>query len=331
VVGETVNSELGHVSTDQLAAFVEGKLSLGEQVAVQEHLDSGCPECLSDLFFWRRALPALDALAWPAPPQSVRRKAVRAFHRRLEVPHVRGRRLGWTWLIPVVAAVTLAILLASPLPRTEVAFAAALEDVSGVVDIRLQPDSGWITITGLSSLPQGAEIRTGLDGQATLVFPDKNRVHLGGMTGLKLDGIRRAEGHWQIDLSQSRGSTGNLVRAGTSYYRIRTPAGEFATAGGQFNLEAGQDGLVELNVDQGTVAVTTSAGVVQMSAGQSASFSPAADTPLPTAAPTSTPAGLPQPTLPAPDGQPTDSTENQEGDGQNSNSGEQGQDATQSP
>ncbi len=325
-----MKQETSHILADMMVASVEGRASPEDQDEIRAHLGSGCPQCRSEFLYWRRVVPALEAMSWPAPAWKERRKALKAFRRQAKAGKSQVSRTGWAWLIPLAALVTLLVLLAVPLQRTEVAFAASLEDVAGQVEVRLRPEGEWTTLSGLQSLPLGAEIRTGTDGRATLVFPDRNRILLGAGTTVRLNRINWADGQWRIDLNQLLGNGEYQVSGGASEYRILTPIGVLAATEGQFNVEANLDGSVQVNVGEGVVSVAGSAGVAEVSSGQSATFPPMADT-TPTSTAEAGPPRIRLSATPPPGAQATEPSGGQEGNGQNNNSEEQAGDPSPTP
>jgi ferric-dicitrate binding protein FerR (iron transport regulator) len=326
-MGEAVNRGWDHIPLSLLLDHVAGQLSPDDEAQVQFHLDSGCKECLKELAFWRRVSQALDAQPWPAPPRSEHVKAVRAFRKQLAFRPAQPRRPNWGWLAAAAAGMAMVIIVMLALPRGEIAYAASLQDISGEVEIHLRPDGEWTAVSKPGAFPQGAEIRTGESGQATLVFPDQSQTIMGAMTSLKVDGIRHAHAQWQIEISQSRGKAQYLVGAGKSAYRIRTSAGEIATTGGQFNVGANQDGSVQVDVEEGAATLASPAGIAQIAAGESATFPPGASLPVLSTADYSTTAGPSAlNTAPPTRSKPTDTPGSQENNGQNNNTGEEGED-----
>jgi hypothetical protein len=304
-----------HIPFERLLAFVESDLPAEAEVDVQQHLDAGCDLCAGEIALIRREIGALRASAWPAPSAVAHRRAVMAFRDFPRKARPTLRRLRWTTALAGVAIVLL-LVLASPLrPFGDVAYAASLAEIQGQVQVRLEASEPWTAASMGSRLPAGAEIRTGAGSQVVLVFPDGGRSLLSELTSVALEEIGRTDGQWRIAFVLLSGTTDNLVERDTSELRVRTTAGETVGGGSRFVVNADQNGTVVVDVDEGSVAMTDANGTsVQLSAGQSASFTAATGTPGDSSSTTPGPAATPW----AGDGA-------NEGDGQN-NSGQGGED-----
>ena len=271
-----------HVPFERLLAFVEGGLPPEAEADVQRHLDIGCDLCAGEVGLIRREIAALQACAWPVPSTAAHRRAVRAFRGLPTAARPRPRRLRWTTALAGLAIIVLLALVGPLNPLGGVAYAASLTEVTGQIQVRLEPSAQWSVPSPGSLLPAGAEIRTGAQSRVVLVFPGGDRALLSDSTSLSLEDIARTHGQWQIAFVQINGTTDNYVQEDTSEYRVRTPAGEAVADGTRFVVRMNEDGTVEVDVGEGSVTMIDPHGSsVQVSAGHTALFPPGANTPVP--------------------------------------------------
>ncbi|MBI4771939.1 MAG: FecR domain-containing protein, partial [Chloroflexi bacterium] len=294
-------SSSDHLPFEQLADFVEGRLAAEATAAVEAHLASGCALCSGQAAFLRRLFRAIQAAAWPAPPAQVHRRAVKAFRSLASQPSPRARRPAWGPLAAALAGVVLLIAVVRSL-APQAAYAAALTDVAGAVEVRLAPNAEWRPPVTGQTLPAGAEIRTAAGGQASLVFPGGDRLRLAANTHLTLTALTQQAGRWQIALVQASGRTQHQVGPDTARYQVQTPAGEAVAHGTRFDVQVEADGITTVSVSEGVVSVTTRIGSVTVSPGYAARLAPGS---APTLVPAGTATPLMTPSPPALTASPT--------------------------
>lgn len=262
-----------HFSFEDLADFVEGRLTPEAMRAIEAHLADGCAECTDNVAFLRRMTQAAEAAAWSAPPARVHRQAVRVFQSS-SLSRRRGiRPLIWRPLLAALVLVAILIGLAYSLTPSA-AYAASVVEVSGRVEVQLSPDAAWQAAAQGQTFPVGAAIRTADGGQAALIFPGTDRVHLAPETRLQLTTLARTDGQWQIALDQASGETENWVQPETSVYRVYTETGEAVANGTRFGVKVEADGSTVVSVTEGKVTIRAALGAVVISAGQAAISAP---------------------------------------------------------
>jgi WD40 repeat protein len=224
--------------TDLLEAYLDGRLSPAEVVALEGRLKSEPGLALALVALsreevilrrWAVAARVADAATPTAPAPPSPAPAARAGWRgrppRPALLLAIAASLGL-----IVAAAVLALRGGRPEERPAGAF-ALLEDVEGHVSVRSggqeeEPEAG-------RSVPAGAEVDTGEDSAAALRFPDGSRVLLSPGTRVGLAG-GRAEGGVRVFLHEgsleaevARRADGRPMVVATPHAEIRAPGTRF--------------------------------------------------------------------------------------------------------
>ena len=262
-----------HFSLEDLADFVDGRLTPEAMREIEAHLAGGCAQCTANRAFVRRLNQAAHAAAWSAPPVWVHRQALQAFQPRRVSQRLGIRPHFWRPLLAAFVLVTIIFGLVYSLTPS-VAYAATVAEVTGRVDVQLEPNASWQAAAVGESFPVGAAIRTAAGGQAALIFPGSDLIHLEPETLLQLTRLVRTNWRWQIAVAQASGETQNLVQPETSDYRVRTDAGEAVATATRFGVKVEADGSTIVTVQEGYVTMQAALGSVIILSGQAAVSAP---------------------------------------------------------
>jgi hypothetical protein len=259
-----------HLTTEQVLDLLESRLDPAAREVVLEHLSSGCPVCTQNYENLDRIFQAISTTNWPAPSAQAHQRAVNAFE--IQYPKkMRPQPQPSYFLRPVLAgfaviAIVMVILFLT-LPQQAVN-AARLENVTGRVELKVDPNASWQVSSPGESVPIGALIRTSSDSQAVLKFPGGANITLGPDTQLELTVLTRKEAVWQIILNQTSGRTKVMSNVKNTLFRIQTIAGSTDTNGANFDLQIEENGTTVVNVNEGSVEANSPEGNLLISAGQ---------------------------------------------------------------
>lgn len=227
-------------------------------------------------------LRAGPPIVMPQPQRTALRAQVVETARR-EIPTVKSpQQSAWGWLgVPAVFGVLTVFLVTALVlgglglwfagPPT--AHAAELVEITGPVEVATfrAPDA-WKAVTDASRIHAGDFVRTGPGGSAALVYFDGSRTAIGENTQLTLT---RLDGQWgkvlQVEITQQMGETWHSVvpfKGKQALFVVFTPTGEARVHGTQFSVLVGANGVSRMAVERGVVAVSSEAGEIDLTAGQ---------------------------------------------------------------
>ena len=186
------------------------------------------------------------------------------------------------WQLALGSALLLILLIVGGLSlrtwmSTVVAQAAALAEVSGVVEVMPVGSDTWLPAVPGSRVTIGDRIRTGTSSVATLAFFDGSVTILAAETELTVSQLSaRRDGHDKaIVLHQWVGRTYNRVQRlldAASSFEIETPTAVTAVRGTVFAVEVESDGTTEVTVGEGLVEVTAQETTVEVPPGQATEY-----------------------------------------------------------
>ncbi len=127
---------------------------------------------------------------------------------------------------------------------------AVLEIEKGTVEINT--GTGWSKVSSGTELKQSYQIRTGSDGEATIIFSGKSVARLSNDSEVNISELKRVEKQLEVRIVQVNGDVWHSISpvGGISSYVIETPMGNFTEAGTSFGISIGKkkvavlDGLV---------------------------------------------------------------------------------------
>jgi ferric-dicitrate binding protein FerR (iron transport regulator) len=205
----------------------------------------------------------------PQPPADVAaevRAAVAAEWRATVAarqPARRRPRLHWMAMAASVAAIAIAVGIALPHWTGADRPVATVARVSGAAEVRHAADGAWQPLTTGSSVAAGDEIRTQASGRVALRRADSLEVRLDAATQLAFNDDERASlatGSVYVDAGAPGSGSGAFV--------IGTQFGDVRHLGTQYFTSV-RDGLLQVAVREGSVAIDKGKSPVTARAGES--------------------------------------------------------------
>jgi hypothetical protein len=139
---------------------------------------------------------------------------------------------------------------------------AKLVGVKGDVTARATADAAWAKVAEGAMLPEGASLKTGADGEVSLVWPDGTAAKLYPLSILKVEASSRAGGASKTELNMEKGRVMSKVaklQTSDSVFTVKTPVATAGVRGTTF------DTAIDPASNQATVAVVE--GSVYVAAG----------------------------------------------------------------
>jgi anti-sigma factor RsiW len=256
-----------HFSFDELTAFVEGRMEPEKASQVRAHLATGCAACLDDVRFLKRISAAVQAANNTVPAPSPHQQT------KTDLPVVTKSPNLFRRFAPAFFSLAIVLVAMVFFFRLGATNAAALSQVSGMVEIRYAPNMEWQTATTGQIVQVGAEVRTSANGQATLVFPGGSQARLAPGTQLKFGEYASHAGTIAIVMDQSAGEAEYWIAENSGGYTLMTSAGNMLSSSGHFQVQVGTDGQTIIKVSEGKVQVASGTKVAYVVAGQTAQLS----------------------------------------------------------
>jgi hypothetical protein len=139
--------------------------------------------------------------------------------------------------------------------------AAAMQDIvllpEGTVQARANKDGAWVNVNSGVKIKAGAEIQTGKDSKAGLLFPDGSRFMLGNETLFKVEETSPKTAGFRLMFGKLKAAVSGYF---ASRFEVRTPAAVCAVRGTQFDVDVAKGGATEMNVAEGLVEVNDTKG-----------------------------------------------------------------------
>jgi ferric-dicitrate binding protein FerR (iron transport regulator) len=175
------------------------------------------------------------------------------------------RRTVQPWMAMAASVAAIAIAVGIALPRWHGANdpVATVARVTGAAEVRHSADGAWQPLTAGSNVATGDEIRTQASGRVALRRADSLEVRLDATTQLAFNDDERASlamGSVYVDA----GAPGS----GSDAFVIRTPYGDVRHLGTQY-VASVSDGLLQVAVREGSVAIDKGKSPVTARAGES--------------------------------------------------------------
>lgn len=256
-----------HFTFEQLADFVDDRVSTKQKQAVDLHLSTGCPQCNSQVAFLYRIKTAAETMNWQAPSRRLHRRIVNALPSRQKVFTKAFPGL-FRWVVPAVLALILVTVVIFGQFHIGVVYAASISGVSGSVIMRLSPDAAWSEVSNGQTIPINAEIRTGLDGMATLIFPSGDKIEVSPISNFQLMSLEKRNGIWNSEIRQSTGTLTVHEKGNKNSTRFLTSGGEIISRGAYFQVAIHEDGSAIVNVEDGDVNVKGLQDFINIPGGQ---------------------------------------------------------------
>ncbi len=271
-------SEIDDLLQKQLEALERGE--------TLESVLAELPDVASDLGPLISLASSLRSMPHPKPQAQISNAWVQGANRQpAAVSLFQKMRPAWNWsrvvmasgiagaavilLVAAISVIGLSLWFGGP----RAAQVATLMDVNGVVGVGpLDSNEGWELVSEGMQVREGQRIRTGADGNVTLVFFEGTRSTLGPDTDLTLVEVG---GGWnetlKVALDQHAGDSIHSVvplQGKRSAYQVDTPSGTVTVWGTVFEVSVAADGKARVVVERGKVQVSGQEDEVLLEAGQ---------------------------------------------------------------
>jgi hypothetical protein len=136
----------------------------------------------------------------------------------------------------------------------------------GTVEVQASGSTSFAPPRDGQVLSEGAEVRTGLDGRASIEWPDGSVTRLDFGTSFRIAAFERGSGVIASTVIEGEQATGNSYSRVTeitetgSRFVIETPTASAAVQGTTYAVLVNPDGSTSIVVTEGAVVVTSSSG-----------------------------------------------------------------------
>ena len=137
------------------------------------------------------------------------------------------------------------------LPGAVLAGEARIVSMSGDVEVRPTREGLWIPAKAEMEIAEGGALRTGAQGAAVLLMPNKTKVWFKGNSNLEIEQRQTMASRLMLVFGKIKVRVPHLMRK--ERFEVRTPAAVCAVRGTEFTLGANEEGKMELQVLFGEV------------------------------------------------------------------------------
>jgi len=145
----------------------------------------------------------------------------------------------------------LSLFLFVLLPLAAGAEEAKITALSGNVEVRQTRDGQWASAALNMEIPEGGSVRTGSDGAAILLMPNKTKVWLKDTSTLEVEQRQTLASRLALVFGRIKIRVPHLMRK--EKFEVRTPAAVCAVRGTEFTMDTTEDGKMNLQVLFGEV------------------------------------------------------------------------------
>ncbi len=137
------------------------------------------------------------------------------------------------------------------LPALSPAQEAKILSLAGSVEAKTDRGSDWIPAAKDMQISEGGAVRTGADGAAVLLMPNKSRIWLKESSGLEVEQRKTLASRLSLLFGNMKVRVPHLMRK--ERFEVRTPAAVCAVRGTEFTVDTSAEGAMELKVLYGEV------------------------------------------------------------------------------
>ena len=148
----------------------------------------------------------------------------------------------------------LLLLLLALLPAFAAAEEAKILAFSGNVETRNTREGQWAPATVNMEIAEGGAIRTGADGSAALLLPNKSKVWIKESSNLELEQRQTFASRLALVFGRMKVRVPHLMRK--ERFEVRTPAAVCAVRGTEFTVNTNEAGAMDINVLYGEVKLS---------------------------------------------------------------------------
>jgi len=137
------------------------------------------------------------------------------------------------------------------LPAFAAAEEAKLTAFSGNVEVRNAREGQWGPVTENMGIAEGGAVRTGADGSAVVVLPNKSKVWVKESSSLELEQRQTLASRLALVFGRIKVRVPHLMRR--EKFEVRTPSAVCAVRGTEFTVDTDEAGAMNINVLYGEV------------------------------------------------------------------------------
>jgi len=145
----------------------------------------------------------------------------------------------------------LSLFLLVALPGGAFAAEAKILSMSGAVEVRPTREGQWTSASENMEIAEGGGIRTGAEGGAVVLMPNKTKVWLKEGTALEIEQRQTLASRLALVFGKIKVRVPHLMRK--EKFEVRTPAAVCAVRGTEFTMGATEDGKTDVQVLFGEV------------------------------------------------------------------------------
>lgn len=142
-------------------------------------------------------------------------------------------------------------LILTLLPGLALAGESKILSMSGTVEARQTREGQWVPASEGMEIAEGGAVRTGSDGGAVVLMPNKTKVWLKDTTSLELEQRQTLASRLALVFGKIKVRVPHLMRK--EKFEVRTPAAVCAVRGTEFTVDTTEDGKMDIQVLFGEV------------------------------------------------------------------------------
>lgn len=144
-----------------------------------------------------------------------------------------------------------AVCIILSFPLLAAAQEAKLLSFAGTVEIKADRDAEWAAATDGMEIKESGALRTGDDGSAVVLMPNKSKVWVKENSGLEIEQRKTLASRLALLFGKMKVRVPHLMRK--ERFEVRTPAAVCAVRGTEFTVEATPEGAMDIKVLYGEV------------------------------------------------------------------------------
>lgn len=146
---------------------------------------------------------------------------------------------------------TFAVCFTLIFPVLSSAQEARLLNYAGSVEVKADRDSEWASAEKNMEIQEGGAVRTGADGAALVLMPNKSKVWMKESSGLEIEQRKTLASRLSLLFGRLKVRVPHLMRK--ERFEVRTPAAVCAVRGTEFTVDTTPTGAMDIKVLYGEV------------------------------------------------------------------------------
>jgi len=143
------------------------------------------------------------------------------------------------------------LLLILTLPVFAASEEAKIISFNGKVEARLTREGGWSPAAENMEVPEGGAVRSGADGSALLLMPNKTKIWIKETSSLEIEQRQTLSSRLALVFGKIKLRVPHLLRK--EKFEVRTPSAVCAVRGTEFTVDTNEAGAMVINVLFGEV------------------------------------------------------------------------------